>query len=156
MFVRFEVVMAVTAKSTNNSCCMARPSHYPWLDNSNDTWWTVQVMKPLVMQFSPASYHTSRSRIYKFSIFRGRQGLIVAYEKKRRIKYDMLYIFTYTIALSCLRVAHLAERSIFPAYPCIIRRCLVVNVSKFRVVYGPDDISWASMKGFPLNHGLLD
>jgi hypothetical protein len=30
----------------------ARPSHPPWLDNSNYTWQTVQVMKLLIKQFS--------------------------------------------------------------------------------------------------------
>jgi hypothetical protein len=36
---------------------MPRPSHPPWLDNSNYTWRKFQVMKLLIMQFSPASYH---------------------------------------------------------------------------------------------------
>jgi hypothetical protein len=36
---------------------MPRPSHPPWLDNSNYTWRTIHVMKLLIMQFSPASYH---------------------------------------------------------------------------------------------------
>jgi hypothetical protein len=36
---------------------MPWPSHPPLLDHSNYTWWTIQVMKLLVMQFSPASYH---------------------------------------------------------------------------------------------------
>jgi hypothetical protein len=34
-----------------------RPSHPSWLDNSNYTWRTVQLMKLHIMQFSPASYH---------------------------------------------------------------------------------------------------
>jgi hypothetical protein len=32
-------------------------SHPHWLDHSNYTWRTVQVMKLLIMQFSPTSYH---------------------------------------------------------------------------------------------------
>jgi hypothetical protein len=32
------------------------PSHPPSLDNSNYTWQTVQVMKLIIMQFSPTSY----------------------------------------------------------------------------------------------------
>jgi hypothetical protein len=31
--------------------------HPPWLDHSNNTWRKVQVMKLLIMQFSPASPH---------------------------------------------------------------------------------------------------
>jgi hypothetical protein len=33
------------------------PSHPPWLDHRNDIWWSVHVMKPLIMQCSPASRH---------------------------------------------------------------------------------------------------
>jgi hypothetical protein len=40
----------------SHSCYMSCTSHPPWLDNSNYTWWTVQVMK-LLMQLSPTSYH---------------------------------------------------------------------------------------------------
>jgi hypothetical protein len=36
---------------------MPRPSHPSWLDNSNYTWRRVQVMKLLIMQFSPTSCH---------------------------------------------------------------------------------------------------
>jgi hypothetical protein len=32
------------------SCYMPCPSHPPWLDNSNYTWWTIQVMKLPIMQ----------------------------------------------------------------------------------------------------------
>jgi hypothetical protein len=38
-------------------CYMPCPSHPPWLDNSNYTWRTVQVMKLPIMQFSLTSYH---------------------------------------------------------------------------------------------------
>jgi hypothetical protein len=34
---------------------MPRPSHPPWLGHSNYTWRRVQVMKLLIMQFSPTS-----------------------------------------------------------------------------------------------------
>jgi hypothetical protein len=34
-------------------CDMSYPSHPPWPDLSNYTWWSVQVMKLLIMQFSP-------------------------------------------------------------------------------------------------------
>jgi hypothetical protein len=36
---------------------MPHQSHPPSLDNSNHTWRTIQVMKLLIMQFSPTSYH---------------------------------------------------------------------------------------------------
>jgi hypothetical protein len=36
---------------------MPCPSHSPWLQHSNYTWRSVQVMKLLAMQFSPASCH---------------------------------------------------------------------------------------------------
>jgi hypothetical protein len=38
-----------------HSCYMPYSSHPPWLDHSNYTWRRVQVMKLLVMQFSPIS-----------------------------------------------------------------------------------------------------
>jgi hypothetical protein len=35
---------------------MPCPSHLPWLDHYNYTWRRVQVMKLLIMQFSPTLY----------------------------------------------------------------------------------------------------
>jgi hypothetical protein len=43
--------------SSAHSWYMSRPSHPPWLDHSNYTWRTVQVMKLLIMQFSSTPYH---------------------------------------------------------------------------------------------------
>jgi hypothetical protein len=40
-----------------HSCYMPLPSHPPRLDHSNYTWRRVQIMKLLVMQFSPFSRH---------------------------------------------------------------------------------------------------
>jgi hypothetical protein len=40
-----------------HSCYMPCPSHLPSLDHSNYTWRRVQVMKLLIMQFSPTSCH---------------------------------------------------------------------------------------------------
>jgi hypothetical protein len=42
-----------------HSCYMPCPSHPPWLDHSNYIWRRVQVMKLLIMQFSPTSCHLS-------------------------------------------------------------------------------------------------
>jgi hypothetical protein len=39
-----------------HSCYMPCPSHPPSLDHSNYVWRGVQVMKFLIMQFSPISY----------------------------------------------------------------------------------------------------
>jgi hypothetical protein len=36
---------------------MPSPSHPPWLYHSDYTWWSVQVMKLLIMQIPPTSYH---------------------------------------------------------------------------------------------------
>jgi hypothetical protein len=40
-----------------SACYMSHPSHPPWLDHPNNIWWTVQVMKLIIMQTSPASRH---------------------------------------------------------------------------------------------------
>jgi hypothetical protein len=40
-----------------HSCYMPCPSHPPWLDHSDYIWWRVQLMKLLIMQFSPISHH---------------------------------------------------------------------------------------------------
>jgi hypothetical protein len=40
-----------------HACFMASRSHSPRLYHSNNVWWCVQVMKLLIMQFSPASHH---------------------------------------------------------------------------------------------------
>jgi hypothetical protein len=39
------------------SCYMPYSSHSPWLDHSNYVWRGVQVMKLLIMEFYPISYH---------------------------------------------------------------------------------------------------
>jgi hypothetical protein len=41
--------------SLSRSWYMPCPSHPPWLEQSNYTWWNVQVMKLLTMSFSPIS-----------------------------------------------------------------------------------------------------
>jgi hypothetical protein len=41
-----------------HSCYMPHPSHSSWRDNSNYTWRGVQVMKLLIMQFSPTSVNS--------------------------------------------------------------------------------------------------
>jgi hypothetical protein len=46
-----------TRSSSPHSCYMASPPHPPRLDYSNYTWRRVQIMKLLVMQFSPFTCH---------------------------------------------------------------------------------------------------
>jgi len=41
----------------SHECYMHHPSHPPWFDHPNSIWWSVQVMKLLIMYFSPASHH---------------------------------------------------------------------------------------------------
>jgi hypothetical protein len=43
--------------SLHHACYIFCPSHPPWLDHSNTIWRRVQVMKLLIMQFSPTSCH---------------------------------------------------------------------------------------------------
>jgi len=40
----------------SHTCYMSCPS-YPWLDLPNYIWWSLQVMKLLIMQSSPAFHH---------------------------------------------------------------------------------------------------
>jgi len=47
-------------------CYMPHPSHPPWFDHPNNIWWSVQVMKLLIIQSSPASCHFFPPR-FKYS-----------------------------------------------------------------------------------------
>jgi hypothetical protein len=38
-------------------CYMPWPSHHPRFDHPNNIWWSMQVMKLLIMQSSSASHH---------------------------------------------------------------------------------------------------
>jgi hypothetical protein len=40
-----------------HSCYVPCPSNPHWLDHSNYTWWRIQVMKLLIIKFSPTSCH---------------------------------------------------------------------------------------------------
>jgi hypothetical protein len=31
--------------------------HHPWCHQPNNMWWRIQIMEPIIMQFSPASCH---------------------------------------------------------------------------------------------------
>jgi hypothetical protein len=43
--------------SLSHACYMPRPCHPTWFDHPNNIWWSLQVMKLLIMQPSPASRH---------------------------------------------------------------------------------------------------
>jgi len=57
-------------------CYTPYPSHAPWLDHPNKIWWSVQVMKLIIMQSSPVFCHIISFRSillstpfsYKFSL----------------------------------------------------------------------------------------
>jgi hypothetical protein len=46
--------------SSPHACYIPCPSHSTLLDHSDYAWQTVQITKPLIMQFSPTSYHFIR------------------------------------------------------------------------------------------------
>jgi hypothetical protein len=58
-------------------CYLGCPSHPPWLNDSNYTWWRAWVMKHLIMQFSTPSCHftplqskySSQHPVHKHSIW---------------------------------------------------------------------------------------
>jgi hypothetical protein len=41
--------------SRSYACCIIHPSHPPWFDGPNNIWWSVEVMKLLILQYSPPS-----------------------------------------------------------------------------------------------------
>jgi hypothetical protein len=43
--------------SSPHAFYMPWPSHPPWINHSNYITWRIQVMKLLILQFSPTSYH---------------------------------------------------------------------------------------------------
>jgi hypothetical protein len=45
-------ILYATLLSSPYTCYMPSPSHSPWLD-PNNIWWAVQIMKLLIMKFSP-------------------------------------------------------------------------------------------------------
>jgi hypothetical protein len=49
--------ISIMHSSSPHSCYMPCQSHTPWLDHSNYTWWRVQVMNLLTMQFYATSRH---------------------------------------------------------------------------------------------------
>jgi hypothetical protein len=54
---RFSLQDIVRIYHISHACYMPHPSHSPWFDQSNYIWWSVQVLKLLIMQSSSASHH---------------------------------------------------------------------------------------------------
>jgi hypothetical protein len=92
----------------SHSCYMPCPSHTPSLDHSNYTWRRVQVMKLLIMQFSPTSCHFSSLRAKYFtqhhvhsrtlslcSSFNVREQVSHPYKTKGKIivLYSLIFMF---------------------------------------------------------------
>jgi hypothetical protein len=56
----FPSIFPTKILNSPHSCYMPYPSHPPWYDHSNYVWLRVQVMKLLIMQFSPISRQVRR------------------------------------------------------------------------------------------------
>jgi hypothetical protein len=52
---RFSDLNFVRIFHLSHACYMPRPTHPPRFDHPNNTWWSVNVMKPLIMQSCQAS-----------------------------------------------------------------------------------------------------
>jgi hypothetical protein len=57
---RFTNKNILCISSLSHACYMSRPSRPPWFGHPNNTWWSVQVVKLLIMQSYPASRHFLR------------------------------------------------------------------------------------------------
>jgi len=51
----------------SNACYISHPSHLPWFDQSNNIWWSIQLILLLIMQSSSASCHFFRRCSHFFS-----------------------------------------------------------------------------------------
>jgi hypothetical protein len=47
----------VLISHSSRACYVPQPSHPPWFGHRNNIWWSLQVMKLLILQSSPASRH---------------------------------------------------------------------------------------------------
>jgi hypothetical protein len=70
---RFSNQNIIRISQLSHACYIPRLSHTPWLEQPNNIWWRVQIMKLLIMQSSPASRHFvnlwTESRTYFVHIF---------------------------------------------------------------------------------------
>jgi hypothetical protein len=56
-FLPFSLTKILYACHLSHACYMSRTSHLLWFDHPNNIWWSVQVMKLLIMQSSPVFRH---------------------------------------------------------------------------------------------------
>jgi len=54
---RFSDQNIICISYLSHAFCIPRPYHLPWLDHPYTIWWSVHVMKLLIMQSSPAFCH---------------------------------------------------------------------------------------------------
>jgi len=54
---RFNYKNASCFSQLSHACYMPRRSHHPQFDHPNTIWWSIQVTKLLMVNFSPASRH---------------------------------------------------------------------------------------------------
>jgi hypothetical protein len=54
-----------------HACYMSRPPHTPWFDRPDNIWWSLQVVKLLIMQSSPSScyFHHPSPNILLSTLF---------------------------------------------------------------------------------------
>jgi len=57
LLFRFSNQNSLCIFNLSHPCHMAHPSRPPWFDDRNNFWWSVQVMKLLIIKSSPASRH---------------------------------------------------------------------------------------------------
>jgi hypothetical protein len=83
---------------STHSCYMPHPSHPSWLDYSNYTWRRVQVMKFLIMQFSPTS-----CLCFLITISCDHIVIILGIDKRINIQEDFakLYEYCYVYVMGC-------------------------------------------------------
>jgi hypothetical protein len=58
---------------------MSHPPHPPWFNYSNNIWWRIQVMKFIIMQFSPWSvFLPFRSKYFpQHSVLKNHQSMFL-------------------------------------------------------------------------------
>jgi hypothetical protein len=59
-------------------CHMCRPPHSPWFNHSNNIRWRIQVIRFIIMQFSPRSvFLPFRSKYPHHSVLRNPQSMFL-------------------------------------------------------------------------------
>jgi hypothetical protein len=91
----------------SHACSMPRPSHTPWFYHSDNIWWSVQVMKLLIMQSSPFSHPFLPLRS-KYSsqhpVFKQPQSMLCLCVRGKEL-YIYIYIYIGFIRIHSFRNA---------------------------------------------------